>query len=303
MVSSAEIMRRALACGIVVPAFNVPYLPMMAPVITAVTDQDVFALIETARLEWIKFESRGPVEVAAEFNRWKNPAHVRLHLDHVPVIDEDGNRIDYLPLFRQAVDLGYDSVMIDGSRLPLEENIRATTEVVEVAHRANVAVEAELGAVWGHESGPAPPYEELFSSGLGFTDPDEAKQFVSATGCDWLSVAIGNIHGAIAEGLKDQRKPEARLSLERLDRIAEATGIPLVLHGGSGIQQSYVLEAIKHGVAKINIATEIRQPYEKTLRETGSLEKAQQTVYERTVWVLRDHLRITGTTRKLGPFA
>jgi len=303
MVSSAEIMRRALACGIVVPAFNVPYLPMMAPVITAVTDQDVFALIETARLEWIKFESRGPVEVAAEFNRWKNPAHVRLHLDHVPVIDEDGNRIDYLPLFRQAVDLGYDSVMIDGSRLPLEENIRATTEVVEVAHRANVAVEAELGAVWGHESGPAPPYEELFSSGLGFTDPDEAKQFVSATGCDWLSVAIGNIHGAIAEGLKDQRKPEARLSLERLDRIAEATGIPLVLHGGSGIQQSYVLEAIKHGVAKINIATEIRQPYEKTLRETGSLEKTQQTVYERTVWVLRDHLRITGTTRKLGPFA
>jgi len=302
MVSSAEIMRRALACGIVVPAFNVPYLPMMEPVIRAVADQDVFALIETARLEWIKFESRGPVEVAAEFNRWANPAHVRLHLDHVPVIDEDGNQIDYLPLFRQAVELGYDSVMIDGSRLPLEENIRATGEVVKVAHRANIAVEAELGAVWGHESGPAPPYEQLFSSGLGFTDPDEAKHFVAATGCDWLSVAIGNIHGAIAEGLKDQRKPEARLSLERLDRIVEATGIPLVLHGGSGIQQSYVREAIKHGVAKINIATEIRQPYEKTLSETGSLEKAQQTVYERTVWVLRDHLRITGTARKPGPF-
>ena len=302
MVSSAEIMRRALACGTVVPAFNVPYLPMMEPVIRAVADQDVFALIETARLEWIKFESRGPVEVAAEFNLRRNPAHVRLHLDHVPAVDEDGNRIDYLPLFRQAVELGYDSVMIDGSRLSLKENIRVTTEVVELAHRANIAVEAELGAVWGHESRPAHPYDELFSSGLGFTDPDEAEGFVSATGCDWLSVAIGNIHGAIAAGLKDQRKPEARLSLERLDRIAQATGIPLVLHGGSGIQQSYVLEAIKHGIAKINIATEIRQPYEKTFRETGSLEKARQTVYERTVWVLRDHLRITGRAKQLGPF-
>jgi fructose-bisphosphate aldolase, class II len=299
MVTLTEIMRKALARGVVVPAFNVPYLPMTEPVIRAVVDQGVFALVETARLEWTKFESRGPAEVAAEFNRWRNPAHVRLHLDHVPVIDEDGHRVDYLPIFRQAIELGYDSVMIDASRLPFEENIRATTEVVTLAHRANIPVEAELGAVWGHETGPAPAYEELFSSGLGFTNAGEASKFVAATGCDWLSVAIGNVHGAIAAGLKDQKKPEARLSLERLDRLSEATRIPLVLHGGSGIQQSYVLEAIKHGIAKINIATEIRQPYEKTLRETGSLEKAQQTAYDRTVWVLRDHLGITGTAGML----
>jgi fructose-bisphosphate aldolase, class II len=301
MLRLVDIMRKAVACGTVVPAFNVPYLPMMAPIVRAVVEQDVFALIETARLEWIKFESRGPAEVAAEFSQWRNQAHVRLHLDHVPVIDEDGHRVDYLPVFRQAVELGYDSVMVDGSRLPFKENIRATAEVVNMAHRSNIPVEAELGAVWGHEAGPAPPYEELFTSGLGFTDPDEAKKFVAETGCDWLSVAIGNIHGAIAAGLKDQKKPEARLSLDRLDQLSEAAGIPLVLHGGSGIQQSYLLQAIKHGIAKINIATEIRQPYEKTLKETGSLKKAQETVYERTVWVLRDHLRITGSAKTLAP--
>lgn len=294
-----EILRRARDCGIAVPAFNVPYLPMLEPIVRAVVDEDVFALIETARLEWIKFESRGLAEVAAEFDRYRDPGHVRLHLDHVPVLDEDGQRVDYLPIFHQAIQLGYDSVMIDASRLPLEENIQATRQVVEIAHAANIPVEAELGAVWGHEAGPAPPYEELFSSGLGFTDPAEAKSFVEATGCDWLSVAIGNIHGAVAAGLKDQKKVEARLNLERLDRLSKVTGIPLVLHGGSGIQQSYILEAMKHGIAKINIATEIRQPYEKVLKETDNLEKAQETVYDRTVWALRDHLRISGTARRV----
>ena len=296
-----EILRRARDCGIAVPAFNVPYLPMLEPIVRAVVDEDVFALIETARLEWIKFESRGLAEVAAEFDRYRDPGHVRLHLDHVPVLDEDGQRVDYLPIFHQAIQLGYDSVMIDASRLPLEENIQATRQVVEIAHAANIPVEAELGAVWGHESGPAPPYEELFSSGLGFTDPEEARTFAEATGCDWLSVAVGNIHGAVATGVRDQQKVEARLNLERLDQLSCATGIPLVLHGGSGIRQACLLEAMKHGIAKVNIATEIRQPFEKAFKATGSLPKAQQTVYERTIWMLRDHLRISGTARTVAP--
>jgi fructose-bisphosphate aldolase class II len=301
MQTSAEIVRRARDRGTAVPAFNVPYLPMLGPIVRAVVDEDVFALIETARLEWIKFESRGLAEVAAEFSRCCHARHVRLHLDHVPVVDEDGQRVDYLPIFRRAIELGYGSVMIDASRLPLDQNICATREVVEIAHAAGIPVEAELGAVWGHETGPAPPYEQLFSSGLGFTDPDEARIFVQATECDWLSVAVGNIHGAVAAGLRDQEKAEARLNLARLDELSSATGIPLVLHGGSGIRQDCLLEAMKHGIAKVNIATEIRQPFEKALRETGSLPKAQETVYERTVWILRDHLRISGTARSLAP--
>jgi ketose-bisphosphate aldolase len=207
--------------------------------------------------------------------------------------------VDFIPIFREALDLGYESIMVDGSRLPLEENIKATLQVVNLAHAAGVPVEAELGAVMGHEASPALSYEELFASGLGFTDVEEARMFVQQTGCDWLSVAIGNIHGAIAAGRKNLKKVEARLNLERLGRLSQATCIPLVLHGGSGIQQSYLTGAIKSGIAKINVGTEIRQPYEVVLKETGSVIKAQQAVYERTSWVISDFLGINGTRKKL----
>jgi len=115
-----------------------------------------------------------------------------------------------------------------------------------------------------------------------------------ATGCDWLSVAIGNIHGAIAAGRKDQKKVEARLNLERLEQLSQAADMPLVLHGGSSVRQEYLLGAMKRGIAKINVATEIRQAYEVALQQTGSVTKAQDAVYERTVWILRDYLCIAG---------
>ena len=232
--------------------------------------------------------------MAEEFAKWRQPDYVRLHLDHVPVIDEDNQRVDVLPIFKEAIALGYESVMIDGSRLPLDENIKATRQVVELAHAADIPVEAELGAVLGHEAGPLPPYEELYASGKGFTDVREAGRFVRETECDWLSVAIGNIHGAIAAGRKDQKKVEARLNLNRLEQLHSAACIPLVLHGGSGIKQDNVREAMKRGIAKINVATEIRQPYEVTLKETKSIAKAQQAVYERTTWILKEYLGIAG---------
>jgi fructose-bisphosphate aldolase, class II len=255
--------------------------------------------VETARLEWVKFDARGLKPVADEFARWAKTDYVRLHLDHVPVIDEDNLRVDFVPVFKEALELGYESVMVDGSRLPLAENIACTRQVVELAHAVNVPVEAELGAVLGHESGPMPPYEELFASGRGFTDIGEAQRMVSESGCDWLSVAIGNIHGAIAAGRKDEKKVEARLNLERLEELSKATGVPLVLHGGSGIRQEYVRGAMGRGITKINVGTEIRQPYEVALKETGSVAKAQQAVYDRTKWVLCEFLGIQGTRGKL----
>lgn len=294
MPDTATIMAAARKAGIVIPSFNIPYLPMLQPVVRAVVDQDAFALIAVARLEWIKFQAKSLAAVAEEFARWAQPDHVRLHLDHVPVIDEDNARVDYLPIIREALALGYQSVMVDGSRLPLADNIAVTRAVVELAHASGVPVEAELGAVLGHEAGPLPPYEELFASGKGFTDVEEARRFVAETGCDWLSVAIGNIHGAIAAGARDQKKAEARLNLERLDELAAATGIPLVLHGGSGIRREYLLEAFRRGIAKINIGTEIRQTYEQAWRATGDVVAAQEAVYQRTTWVLRDYLDVAG---------
>jgi len=153
------------------------------------------------------------------------------------VVDEDNLAVNYLPIFKDAIALGYQSVMIDGSRLNFKENIEATQRVVELAHSAGIPCEAELGAVLGHEAGPLPSYEELFTSGRGFTNPDEARRFVETTGCDWLSVAVGNIHGAISGALKDQKKIEARLNIARVEQLSAASGRPLVLHGGSGIQR------------------------------------------------------------------
>ena len=295
--STAEAIRRAYRAGIALPAFNIPYLPMMEPVTKAIIDQDAFALIAVARLEFVKFEAQSQAAIKAEFDKWQDPGHMRLHQDHIPVIDEDGLRIDFLTELQSAIALGFGSVMVDGSRLSLDENITATQKSVELAHRGGVPCEAELGAVMGHEAGPMPPYEELFASGKGFTDIAEAARFVKETGCDWLSVAVGNVHGAVAQGLKDQPKPKARLALDHIEALAEATGIPLVLHGGSGIQQEYVLGAVKRGVAKINVGTEIRQPYEQTLKATGSIAAAEEAVYERTTTLIRDFFGWSGDAK------
>ena len=157
------------------------------------------------------------------------------------IITCQGNRLKVelngQQIIDRAVRAGYGSVMVDGSRLPLEGNIDCTKEVVEIAHAVGIPVEAELGAIMGHEAGPLPPYDELFESGQGFTDPAQAKRFVEETKVDWLSIAIGNIHGAISAARKSERKIEARLDINRLDDIREAVGIPLVLlsYGGSSI--------------------------------------------------------------------
>jgi fructose/tagatose bisphosphate aldolase len=172
--------------------------------------------------------------------------------------------------------------------------------VVELAHQAGIPCEAELGAVLGHEAGPLLPYEELFESGKGFTDVEQAEHFVQETGCDWLSVAIGNVHGAISGVLKDQKKVEAKLNLEQLQKLHQAAGgIPFVLHGGSGVKREYLLAAIKKGIAKVNIGTEIRQPYEVVMKDSGNVAAAQQAVYERTCWVIHDYFGLAGTRSRV----
>ncbi len=294
MTDSEAIVANALRQGLVVPAFNIPYLPMMEPVIRAVRDEDAFAFIAVARIEWTKLEAGGPAQVAEEFRKHDDPRHVRLHLDHVPVVDEDDAEVEWRAILREGIEAGYRSLMIDASRLELEDNIAATREAAAMAHEAGLPCEAELGAVLGHEEGPLPPYEELFESGMGFTDVEQARRFVAETECDWLSVAIGSVHGAVSGAAKDKEKVQARLDLRHLERLRDATGIPLVLHGGSGVKQDAVLAAIKLGIAKVNVATEIRRPYEAAMRESGDVAAAQEAVYERTAWVLREYFGVSG---------
>jgi fructose/tagatose bisphosphate aldolase len=183
--------------------------------------------------------------------------------------------------------------MVDGSRLPFDENVAASKEAVEAAHAACIPAEAELGAVLGHEAGPLPDYEQLFSSGRGFTDVDEAAEFVRATGVDWLSVSVGNIHGAISGAAKSERKPAARLSVPRLRALSEATGVPLVLHGGSGIRKESLLQGMRSGIAKINVGTTLRQAYEAA--RPISVAVAQQAVYRAAVSVIVEELELAGS--------
>jgi len=286
MRNSHELITNAWKAKTAIPAFNIPYLPMMAPVVKAIRDTNCFGFIAVARLEWVKFEARGIQEIFNEYQRVKNEKYTRLHLDHIPVIDENGLKVDYEPIIKQGLLIGYQSVMLDGSRLPLEENIKATKKIVDLAHAAGIPVEGEVGAVFGHEQGPLPSYDELFLSGKGFTNPDEARQFVTETNVDWLSVAIGNIHGAISGIARNVKKIESKLDIRHLQKITKAVSVPLVLHGGSGISKEYLLAGVKNGIAKINIGTTIRQEYEKFQKE--SVPDAQKAVYKKTVEVIEE---------------
>jgi len=274
-----------------IPAFNIPYLPMMEPVARAVADEKTRAIIHVARVEWEKFSAGSLEDVAREYRKFGKPGLTLLGLDHVPAIDEDNKPVDYRPIIQRAIDACYESVMIDGSRLDLEANISVTSEIADMAHAAGLACEGELGAVMGHESGPIMPYEEIFRSRKGFTDPDDAKRFAAESRCDWLSVAVGNIHGAVAEATRHQKKPAARLDVDHIRKLYQITGLPLVLHGGSGIPPEYIRQAIHAGIAKINIGTEIRQAYEKSIEEMpGNIAAAQERVYLRVRELIKDML-------------
>ncbi|HEV8082977.1 MAG TPA: class II fructose-bisphosphate aldolase [Chitinophagaceae bacterium] len=164
-----------------------------------------------------------------------------LHLDH-------GNSVD---LVQACLDAGFDSVMIDGSELSFEENIDITREVVNRARAYNVHVEAELGYV--AKLGQS-------HSQKVFTQPDQAKKFVEVTGVDALAIAIGTAHGFYKE--------EPRLQFKILSEIHNQVKATLVLHGSSGLPAQQIKEAISKGICKINLATEIKNIFMKTLRDS-----------------------------------
>ena len=158
-----------------------------------------------------------------------------IHLDHSKDFE----------MARKAIDAGYRSVMIDGSKLPFEENVALTKKVVEYAHPKNVAVEGEIGIISAGEGGEIEATDSLSS-------PELTKKFIDLTGVDSVAISIGNEHGA-PEGEK--------INLELLKTIAQAVSIPLVLHGSSGLSDEDVKEAIKSGIAKMNVDTNIRRAF------------------------------------------
>jgi len=165
-----------------------------------------------------------------------------------------GVHFDHCKTFELAVSgihLGFQSVMIDGSALPYDENVEVTRKVTECARIFNTDVEAELGYVGRNSS-----EDELYDDSL-YTNPDDVIDFIDKTGIDALAVAIGNSHGKYI--------CDPHLDISRLDEINKAVSLPLVLHGGSGIPKEQVKEAVKHGINKMNIGTEFFIKYKEVV--------------------------------------
>ncbi|MDF2593007.1 MAG: fbaA fructose-bisphosphate aldolase, class [Clostridia bacterium] len=178
--------------------------------------------------------SHTPLPVAAvmakEYSKLYDIPFV-LHLDHATKVET----------IKQAIDLGFTSVMYDGSRLPLEENIKNTAEVVKLAKERNVTVEGELGYL-NKEDGS--DQVEIVC-----TTVEDSARFVKRTKVDALAIAVGNAHGIY--------KKEPKIQISRIKEISAAVNLPLVLHGSSGIHRSVLAEAFKHGIRKINVNTEL----------------------------------------------
>ena len=176
----------------------------------------------------------------------KSSVPVAIHFDH-------GTTYEQILL---AIQSGFTSVMIDGSMLPFQENMALTKRAVEAAHAVGVSVEGELGTI-GKTDGEA----EDGAANIVYTDPDDAVSFVKETGVDSLAVAIGTCHGLYPSWMK----PEIKLDL--LQEIKARIDVPLVLHGGSGNPDVEIAESVKLGINKINISSDIKVVYHRTMRE------------------------------------
>ncbi|MDY6913595.1 MAG: class II fructose-bisphosphate aldolase [Planctomycetota bacterium] len=299
MLSTRQLMQNAMQAHKVIPAFNISYLPMMEPVIAALREVRSFGLVAVAQVDWEQFGAVDLPTTHKEYQRLKDERFTRLHLDHVPVVSEEGRPVDYESVIAEAVELGYQSVMVDGSWTDLDSNIAATRKVVDMAHAAGIPVEAEVGAVLGYGPAAMPPYEELFASRRGFTDIGQAGRFIEQSGADWLSVAVGNIHGALSAEKRNKEKTAARLDIGHIRRLHQAVNVPLVLHGGSGISKSYILQAARNGIAKINVATVIRQAYEAACKD--SVADAQRAVRKAAVRLLTEELELADSVDIINP--
>ncbi|HTW90469.1 MAG TPA: class II fructose-1,6-bisphosphate aldolase [bacterium] len=266
LVPGKDILSAANAKGRAVGAFNFSDLEFMQAIVAAAHARQtpVFlatseSAIEYAGLEYVVAMARAAAETTT--------VPLCLHLDH----GRDP------ALIRRCINAGYTSVMIDASHLPFEENLRQTRAVVQMAHPAGVSVEAELGRLVGREDGVVVAEREAL-----FVDPVEAARFVTETGIDSLAPAIGTAHGAF------KFKGEPRLDFDRLRKVKEGTGgIPLVLHGASsvpqdllekcerygldvkgarGVPEQDLAQAIKLGVNKVNVDTDLRLAFAAEVR-------------------------------------
>ena len=242
LVSMTEMLKKAKEGHYAVGQFNINNLEWTQAVLQAAVENNSPIILGVS--EGAGKYMGGPVVVVGMVNGLLEAMDVKvpvaLHLDH-------GSSVD---VCKQYIDAGFSSVMFDHSHYPIDENIALTKEVVAYAHPKNVSVEAEVGTVGGTEDG--------VTGGIKYADLEECKRMVSEGQVDALAAALGSVHGTYAG--------EPVLGFDEMLAISEATGAPLVLHGGSGIPEFQIKKAIERGHAKINVNTELQQQWTAAVR-------------------------------------
>ncbi|MDQ6600444.1 class II fructose-1,6-bisphosphate aldolase [Bacillus salipaludis] len=242
LVPMKEMLFKAKEGGYAVGQFNINGLHwVQATLQAAEEEQSPIILAASDRLvDYLGGFGMVAAMVKEQVKRMNITVPVALHLDH-------GRSVESC---KQAIDAGFTSVMIDGSHLPIDENIAMTKQVVEYARAFGVSVEAEVGTVGGNEDG--------LIGGIQYADPNECLRIVTEAEIDALAAALGSVHGPY--------QGEPKLGFAEMKQISDMTGIPLVLHGGSGIPEYQIEKAIALGHAKINVNTECIQAWTNAVR-------------------------------------
>ena len=241
LVNMKELLKDAQDGNYAVGSFSVANMEMVLGVLKAARALSAPVILQIAevRLKQSPLEIIGPLMVAAAENA---DTPVAVHFDHGKTEEK----------IKQALDLGFTSVMFDGSHLPLDENIATTKRIIDIAGKYNASVEAEIGCVGGSEDGS----EDI---AINCTKPQDAVRFEAETGVDALAIAIGNAHG--------NYKDVPKLRFDILQKVNEMTNTPLVLHGGTGISPDDFVKCSKNGIKKINIATATFDCVEQSVRQ------------------------------------
>lgn len=258
--------------------FNVGNLEMFQGVVAAAKETKLPVIVGVSEGERDFFGVKNIVALVAAARR--DGAEVFLNADHTYSVER----------VKEAINAGFDAVIFDGAKLPIGENIRAARECVEYARMKNpeILVEGEVGYI-----GEGSKIIETIPEGAAITEeamtkPEEAGRFVKETGVDLLAPAVGNIHGMLARA----KNPD--LSISRIEKIARATGVPLVLHGGSGISDDDFRKAILAGVRIVHISTELRVAFRAALEAALHEHKNELAPYkygEIGVGIVRDIVR------------
>lgn len=279
LVTAKEIMERADRDGYAIGAFNVDSLESVEAVVDAAEAERSPVIIAVG--QGALAQARLPV-IADMVKSIARNTHVpaALHLDHGTSFEQAV----------QCIREGFTSIMIDGSRLPFEENVRLVARVVAVADAVGVPVEGELGQIGGTED-----LLEVSDDMAGLTDPETVAPFVTQTGVTSLAVSIGTAHGLY------KREPKLRFDL--LEQINRLTPAMLVLHGGSGVPDEAIRRAISLGINKINVATELRVAYTKAAiqviqPEQGNQPKVMAAGRAAMREVVRQKMRLFGSSGK-----